>query len=336
MNRRSRDMSRSTPAAVITRQKTAPAGTLLLLQQQQGADSERFIPFEYHDSDDGHGGDHDGDGSSDSSSGSGGSSGSGHTERICNLTEQERALRRSLSLQYASPTVQQQRAAVTLQSNVRRYIARKRCEKLRKSNAHRVKVASEILSTEETYVTSLRALRETYLLPMKEEAAKASGARISKAQVSAIFSDIEVIVNVNDHFYQELAKRVEHFCATSTMLSDIFLMIAPFFKSYSRYCNNYDNALAVLKDLRKVDEFKAWIAAMDKASDRTKLGITSYLILPIQRVPRYRLLLEDLIKHTPDHHPDKAGLQEALEKIKDVASHLNVAMKVLEVCDTGG
>ncbi len=51
--------------------------------------------------------------------------------------------------------------------------------------------------------------------------------------------------------------------------------------------------------------------------------IRSFLILPIQRIPRYNLLLEDLIKHTPEQHVDYGLLVQASEKMKAVANDLN-------------
>jgi hypothetical protein len=32
--------------------------------------------------------------------------------------------------------------------------------------------------------------------------------------------------------------------------------------------------------------------------------LESIIIMPIQRIPRYKLLLEDLLKRTPEAHPD--------------------------------
>ena len=45
-------------------------------------------------------------------------------------------------------------------------------------------------------------------------------------------------------------------------------------------------------------------------------GIYALLITPIQRVPRYVLLLKELIKHTPATHPDHADLKKALSVIE--------------------
>ncbi|KAL0483141.1 hypothetical protein AKO1_014817 [Acrasis kona] len=145
------------------------------------------------------------------------------------------------------------------------------------------------------------------------------------------FSDIEVISNVAEAFLTKLEEAIgsESFNDRSK-ISDVFLSMAPFFKTYTRYCNNYDKAVAQLKKSRENQEFKSLVATMDKDTRTTKLGLSSYLILPIQRIPRYQLLLRDLIHHTEPYHPDYADLISAEEKIREVAVHLNTAMKVID------
>lgn len=39
-------------------------------------------------------------------------------------------------------------------------------------------------------------------------------------------------------------------------------------------------------------------------------GLESLLIMPVQRVPRYKLLLESLIKYTTDDDPELPKLQQ--------------------------
>lgn len=42
-----------------------------------------------------------------------------------------------------------------------------------------------------------------------------------------------------------------------------------------------------------------------------------------QRIPRYQLLLEELSHFTPEFHPEYAVLNTALNKIVDIAEHVN-------------
>ncbi|ETO30629.1 hypothetical protein RFI_06492 [Reticulomyxa filosa] len=54
------------------------------------------------------------------------------------------------------------------------------------------------------------------------------------------------------------------------------------------------------------------------------------LILPIQRIPRYKILLEEIVKNTEVSHPDLQPLQEALEKIKEVVILLTLNERIKE------
>jgi hypothetical protein len=45
----------------------------------------------------------------------------------------------------------------------------------------------------------------------------------------------------------------------------------------------------------------------------------SLLIMPVQRIPRYKILLENLLKQTPEDHGDYENLKKAIELINECA-----------------
>lgn len=45
--------------------------------------------------------------------------------------------------------------------------------------------------------------------------------------------------------------------------------------------------------------------------------------MPIQRIPRYELLLKELLKNTPETHPDFALLEQALAVVHGIATTIN-------------
>ena len=53
------------------------------------------------------------------------------------------------------------------------------------------------------------------------------------------------------------------------------------------------------------------------------LDIGSFLIMPIQRVPRYALLLKELHRFTPTFHKDYQNLTRAVDEISKVAKLIN-------------
>merc|ERR1712228_974177 len=58
--------------------------------------------------------------------------------------------------------------------------------------------------------------------------------------------------------------------------------------------------------------------------------LTNHLILPIQRVPRYMLLLKDLIKRTPKSHKNFKDLNHALDVVENVAVTINERKREIE------
>jgi hypothetical protein len=49
--------------------------------------------------------------------------------------------------------------------------------------------------------------------------------------------------------------------------------------------------------------------------------------MPIQRLPRYGLLLRDLLRYTWDTHPDRAALADALTRVQAATAALNEARR---------
>lgn len=63
----------------------------------------------------------------------------------------------------------------------------------------------------------------------------------------------------------------------------------------------------------------------------TQLNVESYLLLPVQRIPRYRLLLEDLVKSTDTAQlADSDALAAALEHVTQIASKVNESKRQSE------
>lgn len=54
-------------------------------------------------------------------------------------------------------------------------------------------------------------------------------------------------------------------------------------------------------------------------------------MLPVQRIPRYRMLLESLLKHTPEDHPDHGKLQTAFKSMEQTATFVNETIRQHEM-----
>jgi FYVE/RhoGEF/PH domain-containing protein 5/6 len=101
-------------------------------------------------------------------------------------------------------------------------------------------------------------------------------------------------------------------------------------KLYTQYVSNFETASSTLEACEKVATFDAFLK--EKFADPACRGqsLRSFLILPVQRIPRYRLLLEDLMKNTDSRHPDYKSISDSLETIKVVATQINEAVRIQE------
>ena len=77
--------------------------------------------------------------------------------------------------------------------------------------------------------------------------------------------------------------------------------------------------------LATIPSFKQFVDSFEgnTTTDGGSIKVGSVLIMPVQRLPRYILLLKDLIKYTPETHSDYLKLKEAMEKTADILSEIN-------------
>jgi hypothetical protein len=100
-------------------------------------------------------------------------------------------------------------------------------------------------------------------------------------------------------------------------------------KVYTQYINNYNQAASRLEECKKNKLFAQFLLDC-KSLPKVELELSSYLIMPIQRIPRYQLLLDGLVKATPKDHPDYTDLSSALKQIVSVADYMNERKRDVE------
>uniref|UniRef100_K1R8D2 Uncharacterized protein n=1 Tax=Magallana gigas TaxID=29159 RepID=K1R8D2_MAGGI len=177
----------------------------------------------------------------------------------------------------------------------------------------RTKITQEMFETEKTYLNHLELVNKHFDFPLR------FNCLIPEDVHSNIFSNIEQIMEVN----KTLLEYMEH-----TTIGEAFKYLAPFLKLYSSYANNHENAINLLQEWRqKSSGFHEFIQNQEEKADMMGLKINALLITPVQRVPRYKLLLEDLLENTSTDHHDYEELKEAVQKVSDIATHINNHIK---------
>ena len=155
----------------------------------------------------------------------------------------------------------------------------------------------------------------------------------NSASMLVFLSNIEHITTLNAKLLKDLEKRLEAWDPFTSGLGDLFQRYAPLFKIYDEYSRSYEYATKTIDTQRKSSKvFAAFFekCAADNAKRLKQSNFESFMIMPIQRVPRYVLLLKEVLKYTPETHHDHEELSTALALIKDVASHINEKIRERE------
>jgi len=178
----------------------------------------------------------------------------------------------------------------------------------------------EIVLTERSYVKSLSELHENWEKPLRE-ACKAGKPILSHDEIDSIFTISEGIHCLHQNMLKSLEERLENW-SESQNIGDIFIRNANALKLYTEYINGYNNSMVLLNEAQKKTSFIEFAKHRCGKSNPAHI-LTSLLIQPIQRIPRYEMLLKDLVQSTWLSHDDLPALETALEKIIDAAVFIN-------------
>jgi Ran GTPase-activating protein (RanGAP) involved in mRNA processing and transport len=215
---------------------------------------------------------------------------------------------------------------IRVQSVVRRLIAKKIYIQRKQMADKRKMVATEIYMTEKNYVAQLGILVDIFLGSLK----KMENPPISLDQQKTIFSQVEVILGLSRVLNEELEKRVKAWKPTSK-IGDVFNRLKGNFMWYTSYVNNYDAAIQLVHQLEhSSNPFKEWIKKCEANPKVNFQDFASFLILPIQRIPRYEMLVGSLFKATWKEHPDYADLEAAAAAMKAISQQVNKTKKTAE------
>ena len=203
----------------------------------------------------------------------------------------------------------------------------------------------ELVDTEVRYGEKLSKLYEAYFLPMR--------ASLPQQQLRTIFTTFEAIRQCQLKFQTELSAKfvllssgdgqaavtaaagagvgggggggagggTRRRSTTTDVSGDnsiikVVQRFSPFFRMYQQYVAGYQESLRTLTEVRK-DKTLADLLA--KGSDSCQVEIGSLLIEPVQRIPRYKMLMEEIRRHTPAHMvEDVAALDETCAEVAKV------------------
>ncbi|KAI8364400.1 Dbl homology domain-containing protein [Blakeslea trispora] len=182
-------------------------------------------------------------------------------------------------------------------------------------------IISELQSTEKSFYQFLLFIKSNYMEPMLEKVSQSRYTLFKSNDVHALFYHLPDLISVASRTLKKLEEYDILDCPGLT-IGRIFKELEQDFVIFLKYAVHYQGNLKAIR--------RASLSCCSKAqkTDDNRLGMSDYLIAPFQRVPRYELLLKDLLKYTKNQHQD---LIYAKNMISGLASTMNQVQQKISI-----
>ncbi|XP_065680031.1 FYVE, RhoGEF and PH domain-containing protein 2 isoform X1 [Hydra vulgaris] len=187
-------------------------------------------------------------------------------------------------------------------------------------------IVLEILSTERAYVKRLYLLVKIFQDQLLKESRENN--MIPEKALGDIFSNLSSIYKFHsDLLLPDLERRLKEW-TTNPKIGDIFKTLGHCLVLYTDFVKNFDNSVSTLNYwLKKSPKFATAVELIQMHPQCENLGLQHHMLEPIQRIPRYKLLLQDYIKKLPINSTDYNEAEESLTIISKAAENANSSLR---------
>ncbi|XP_022053958.1 proto-oncogene vav [Acanthochromis polyacanthus] len=179
----------------------------------------------------------------------------------------------------------------------------------------------EIRQTEEKYTDTLESIKQHFMKPLERF--------LGEDEIENIFINIEDLAHTHRSMLGEVQSSIQHYGAKN--LYQVFLSYKERLLLYGRYCSQVEAATKRLDKLSNTrEDIRMKLEECSKRANSGRFSLRDLLMVPMQRVLKYHLLLQELVKHTTDQ-AEKDNLRTALDAMRDLAQSVNEVKRDNEI-----
>lgn len=187
-------------------------------------------------------------------------------------------------------------------------------------------IARELMTSEEVFIDVLKLLNVDFR-NFVELRNKDKNSVIPQSNLNKILNHLPELQTLNEVLLADLKKRIQNW-ETNPKISDVIVKKGAFLKLYTSYIQNFESQTKYLDDcVAKYPKFGKVLKEFESLEKCKMLTLKHYMLKPVQRIPQYRLLLNDYLKHIDDSSPDYEDTETALKIVSEVADHVNRNLK---------
>ncbi|XP_065054507.1 active breakpoint cluster region-related protein-like [Rhopilema esculentum] len=192
-----------------------------------------------------------------------------------------------------------------------------------KSLKMRTYLVKNLLESENCYFDCIDMIKK-YMKPL-QKSTETSQPILTMLDFNKIFLGIEDLHSVHLDLLQQLEQKIDNWGPNQT-IGDLLTILMDGFSVYKAYINNYKSSQETLLKCRNANSVFDGIVQKEIKIQSLKdpIKLDALLYKPVDRMTQYSLILNDLLKYTPEDHPDHALVSEATANLFDLFEQVNV------------
>ncbi|XP_069818907.1 rho guanine nucleotide exchange factor 28 isoform X2 [Dendropsophus ebraccatus] len=210
------------------------------------------------------------------------------------------------------------------------------CHRQEKNVVKRQDVIFELMQTELHHIQTLFIMSEIFRKGMKEEL------QLDHSTVDKIFPCLDELLESHKSFFYSLRERkqesregndrnfvihrigdilVQQFSAEN---AEKMKMI------YGEFCSHHIEAMNLFKELQQNKKFQNFLKMTNSNLQARRRGIPECILLVTQRITKYPVLVERILRYTPEGTEEHKDLCRALSLIKDMVTAVDLRVSEFE------
>ncbi|NXW70977.1 ARHG2 factor, partial [Hirundo rustica] len=200
-------------------------------------------------------------------------------------------------------------------------------------------VIYELMQTELHHVRTLKIMGALFRKAMLEEL------QLDPGTVQRIFPCLDELSHIHQRFLAQLLERRRESLAQDSNKNFVIdrlgdILVTQFSgpsaeqlrKAYAEFCSKHTKALKEYKDLLARDKrFQQFIRRVTRSPLLRRHGVPECILLVTQRITKYPVLIERILKNSKDNEGDCADLSRALRLVKELLSAVDEEVHAWEL-----
>ncbi|KAM4651256.1 rho guanine nucleotide exchange factor 3 isoform 2-T2 [Discoglossus pictus] len=175
----------------------------------------------------------------------------------------------------------------------------------------------ELSQGEEDLIEDLKLAKKAYHDPMLKLSI------MTEQELNQIFGTLDSLIPLHEDLLRRL-RGVRKPDGSTEHVGHILVGWLPCLNSYDSYCSNQVAAKALLDHKKQDHRVQDFLQRCLESPFSRKLDLWNFLDIPRSRLVKYHLLLKEILRHTPNDHPDQQHLEEAINIVQGIVTEINI------------